>query len=1073
MPNGSETNVLLLAIGRGKKKRLWWSKPDGLDVAIKSDDFLIGELPTKLNPFGWIAFPHIEATPVCIHNQIIENVQVTLVHGEQFPGLSAKWESEDKSVSVQNKPPVSAYIGGKFKKNEKRSITYTLSHPLQLNKTSPTFVQTVRYCPPFYDDQGGYSGSMYYSYQGLSTCNCSWYDDEMCDHGKWCYCGKNPCRCNAIFNADLNVDDIEEEMSFKYITTYFVNKYEDVLYLYRSNEDRQRLFVPNESHEQCCPCPSHNYSNSVGCVVYSDYVMALDEDGKEFEKSDRDTVVKVQGVYPSYHFNDARVLFMTNSGVYIKKDYTVLGVDIITDHLRGTKWYKQVSPTLGIVRDVCNDVEKAITVGLVASVNLDDGYFRLAIEDLEGDVELWIPSRMGDYEMLPAQKLLDSQRPERYFKLSKLKAIFERYGSGDHINLAVLSSSPGSFTLVFEYAHEKDGAYIHDYARQKVTIVDKILKVDYNRNGKIDAHDNERSRRNDKVYFWCNKSTWKDDDGFSIQYSENSSNGKVDGRHDLLNFIPISIDLSAFAKDWQHQDLIYQISCSSKNMHCALVDADMNNLKAIHLGDSYDIKKTPIYKASLESLDYYENLPNEFLELAYNKRGAIILEFEEPRETCWFSIYVYTKDYDLLYMTEVPLHIGELKNMMGWLNIREAAGGTGGVPTNLTCSDWPESEHKKGNVIFVHGYNMEEDIETEQWSKDVFKKLWWSGLDYGFIAVQWRGNEGQLAGTATPNYYSNVKNAFVSAQTLAERINAIAGPKWFLAHSLGNMLVSAAIQDFGMEHKKYFMLNAAVALEAYDPEKGITDESRKKMTPSDWADYPQRVRSTHWYKLFNNDGRSLLTWKGRFSNVTNIVNFYSTEEEVLANGEEEAFMPYTRDFAWYNQEIKKGSWLFMMHEDEGGWGFNTEYDTIYKIFYNIDYLNYNGKMPPERTDDITDDMLRTQPFFLPFVNKQIFSDDNGKTVSTNYAYRAELLAYAIPAESYAVGANPLNKFSMPDGVDDLKSLFQNYDMATYFRSGRSEMGSNSAWVHSTFTQRPFKRVHELYSTINKHIELEK
>ena len=37
-----------------------------------------------------------------------------------------------------------------------------------------------------------------------------------------------------------------------------------------------------------------------------------------------------------------------------------------------------------------------------------------------------------------------------------------------------------------------------------------------------------------------------------------------------------------------------------------------------------------------------------------------------------------------------------------------------------------------------------------------------------------------------------------------------------LAHSLGNMLVSAAIQDWQMPCARYFMLNAAVAAEAYD-----------------------------------------------------------------------------------------------------------------------------------------------------------------------------------------------------------------------------------------------------------------
>ena len=45
------------------------------------------------------------------------------------------------------------------------------------------------------------------------------------------------------------------------------------------------------------------------------------------------------------------------------------------------------------------------------------------------------------------------------------------------------------------------------------------------------------------------------------------------------------------------------------------------------------------------------------------------------------------------------------------------------------------------------------------------------------------------------------------------------------------MLVSAAIQDYGMEYEKYFMLNAAVAMEAFAPTNGITQVSHDNMTP--------------------------------------------------------------------------------------------------------------------------------------------------------------------------------------------------------------------------------------------------
>ena len=58
------------------------------------------------------------------------------------------------------------------------------------------------------------------------------------------------------------------------------------------------------------------------------------------------------------------------------------------------------------------------------------------------------------------------------------------------------------------------------------------------------------------------------------------------------------------------------------------------------------------------------------------------------------------------------------------------------------------------------------------------------------------------------------------------------------------------------------------------------------MTLAAWTNYTDRVRATHWFERFpEGDGRRLLTWKGRFANVTNIVNFYSSQDEVVCNGD--------------------------------------------------------------------------------------------------------------------------------------------------------------------------------------------
>ena len=173
------------------------------------------------------------------------------------------------------------------------------------------------------------------------------------------------------------------------------------------------------------------------------------------------------------------------------------------------------------------------------------------------------------------------------------------------------------------------------------------------------------------------------------------------------------------------------------------------------------------------------------------------------------------------------------------------------------------------------------------------------------------------------------------------------------------------------------MLNAAVAAEAFDPTGGVTQEFHDNMTPQAWTNYADRIRASHWGELFpSGDGRRLLTWKGRFLNVTNIVNFYSS---------------------------------------------------------------------------------------------------NGAVVATNYHYRAEMLAYTIPAESYAVGANPLPGREDVSYMDRDKAKFGSYNMAVLFDIGTDDLPANGTrvkdmhrnWQHSTFVQRSYKRVHQLFKKVTQ------
>ena len=265
-----------------------------------------------------------------------------------------------------------------------------------------------------------------------------------------------------------------------------------------------------------------------------------------------------------------------------------------------------------------------------------------------------------------------------------------------------------------------------------------------------------------------------------------------------------------------------------------------------------------------------------------------------------------------------------------------------------------------------------------------------------------------------------------------------------------------------MPHEGYFMLNAAVPMEAFDPTNGITQASHDNMTPVAWTNYADRVRSTHWHELFpDGDGRRLLTWKGRFCNVTNTVNFYSTQEEVVCNGDG-APKDIGREYSWYTQECRKGDWTLMLHPNEGGWAFNSYYDT-----------GLLSHMAPADAAELTDAQLRQTPFFLDFDNPGMHTSSNGVIVSSNYLYRAEMLAYAIPSESYAVGANPLPMLNAyTNSVTNESFPSRNFNMAD-FTDGIDDLPQNGQkvenkyrdWQHSTFVQRSYKRTHELYTKI--------
>ena len=274
-----------------------------------------------------------------------------------------------------------------------------------------------------------------------------------------------------------------------------------------------------------------------------------------------------------------------------------------------------------------------------------------------------------------------------------------------------------------------------------------------------------------------------------------------------------------------------------------------------------------------------------------------------------------------------------------------------------------------------------------------------------------------------------MENAFQTASNLVAAISALPGAKYIAGHSLGNMLVSSAIKDNGLSANAYFMLNAAVAMEAYNP--NISD--REQMQHPDWQSYTNlNLWASEWYQLFpTNDARYKLTWRGKFNAMPNAFNYYSSTEDVLnnANGNVPAI---GTERAWANQEMRKGTTLIWLGPGnaEAGWGFNRDYSSL-----SIAQANA-----------LSNSVLQTNSFFGRFDDDDLYGT-NGSAVAQQPAMHRQLLADAIPALSNPSGRNSIGSAAAQGNRD-----FMSHDGGTGFRRGVHATGDwpfdDNRWHHS-------------------------
>lgn len=119
-------------------------------------------------------------------------------------------------------------------------------------------------------------------------------------------------------------------------------------------------------------------------------------------------------------------------------------------------------------------------------------------------------------------------------------------------------------------------------------------------------------------------------------------------------------------------------------------------------------------------------------------------------------------------------------------------------------------------------------------------------------------------------------------------------------------------------------------------------------------------------------------------------------------------------------------------------------------------------MKPERASLIPEEQLKVKPFFKPFEPASLYSSEYGPQVARDDRLRHLWLGTALPALSFAAGANAVDLF---EG--------RQFDMNAFIRYGwptRGGVGTN--WLHSDFLEVCFYYTQTFYRKLFETTELD-
>jgi predicted outer membrane repeat protein len=616
----------------------------------------------------------------------------------------------------------------------------------------------------------------------------------------------------------------------------------------------------------------------------------------------------------------------------------------------------------------------------------------------------------------------------------------------------------------------------NDMIRFSVEVKPPIhLIPDWNRDRKIDLADENESTNNLPFRFWINDDSDSgdiaEDDSdvpgqgggwWPMGRKANYEDKKVNGSCDLTDLFPVWLDISsALTCCPVTNGFTYRLSQAQSALqfvYTGLANTSAGDYLITDVGScgssfTQKVRDADTIKITSGGVD----LSPEFLgRIAASPNNGVLLMEAVAKSTAPLVLQVLSNN-TVVARAELPLSLDGVEQMFRHKNLRSEIGGDKHVYDRSAAPNWPDSLCSTTNLFFLHGFSVDEQ-SARGWHAEMFKRLYWSGSKARFHAITWRGDE---SGVVDPWYQRNVNHAFQTAPYLKNYVESIGGSKIMLAHSLGNMVVSSAIQDYGMSVQKYLMLDAAVASEAFDGSLFSTATNNNPMLHADWRGYAPQTWSANFHELYSlPDTRAKLTWRGRFASVVPFAyNFYSSEDEVFEINQASVNMMTGVEFdfdiwltsskingldryAWQKQEVFKGRDFPGLPSPIGsttwwGWGFH----------HNLLGLKAYSA---EEANALNDSARRKDPVFGHYPDRYIHVG----TLDTNAVN--QMLAMGLPAMSSSMGLQAIN---LPG--------FFNYNVAAQKPNGwpRNHPVYGYRWLHSDCKDIAFLYTYELFNQL--------